>query len=192
MTKRKAARKRLKPKRVARRTPTPRITQAEYARRRGVSREAVNRAVREGRISVDSDGRLDPDTADAEWTRNTTPRGVPAGPAEVSVGSQGVVVTLTEAKTKLEYAKAQLAELDLGERAGELVRVDEVRDLVFTAVRGARDKLETIPDRLAEVLVGQTDPDVIRKKLAGEIRTAIEELMNLEFGEVDPAAEARA
>lgn len=60
------------------------VTQAEYARRRGVSREAVRQALEAGRVSgVDVDGRvmIDPERADIEWARNTDPdqqqRGAP-------------------------------------------------------------------------------------------------------------------
>jgi hypothetical protein len=171
------------------------ITQAEYARRRRVSRVAVNRAVREGRISIRPDGLLDPAVADVEWARNTTPRPVPGAAAEVEVGSRGVVITLNEAKTKHEYAKAQLAELELGERARELVRVDEVHSAIFKATRTARDLMESIPDRLAETLVGQMDPEVIRRMLSQELRNVADAMTELRFEDEDemPAAEgARA
>lgn len=195
MAKQKAARKRSKPKRAARPVKPPTMSQSEYARRRGVSREAVSKAVRERRISVDAQGRLNPDVADAEWTRNTLPRPTPTAAkpaADVPTSAGGRLITLVEAKTKREWALAQKAELELGEMAGELVRVDEVRDLVFTATRAARDKFETIPDRLADVFAGETDPDVIRRKLVVEIRGAIDELMKLDFAEPEPAAEAHA
>lgn len=195
MAKQKAARKRPKPKRKAPPVKPVAIAQAEYARRRGCSREAVSKAVQERRISVDAQGRLNPDVADAEWTRNTLPRpAVNAAPAspDVPTSAGGRLITLVEAKTKREWALARKAELELGEMAGQLVRVDEVRDLVFTATRAARDRFETIPDRLAEVLVGETDPEVIRRKLAGEIRVAIDELLKLDLREPEPAVEAHA
>lgn len=60
------------------------VTQAEYARRRGVSREAVRVALEAKRITgIDRDGRVmvDPELADIEWARNTDPdqqhRGAP-------------------------------------------------------------------------------------------------------------------
>ena len=50
------------------------ITQAEYARRRKVSREAVRKAIESKRITgIPHQGRvmLDPDVADIQWARNT-------------------------------------------------------------------------------------------------------------------------
>jgi hypothetical protein len=53
------------------------MTQAEYARSRGLSRAAVCIAIREKRISTVEglNGRkmLDPDIADREWDENTDP-----------------------------------------------------------------------------------------------------------------------
>src|SRR5712691_2315769 len=45
-----------------------------YARHRGVSLRAVQKALKSGRISAREDGRLDADAADANWARNTAPR----------------------------------------------------------------------------------------------------------------------
>src|SRR5271156_1675800 len=49
-----------------------------YARHRGVSLRAVQKALASGRIAAREDGRLDPDLADTNWARNTAPRPHPA------------------------------------------------------------------------------------------------------------------
>jgi hypothetical protein len=49
-----------------------------YARHRGVSLRAVQKAIASGRIAARADGRLDAATADANWARNTAPRPIPA------------------------------------------------------------------------------------------------------------------
>lgn len=49
------------------------ITQAEYARRRGVAKSAVAKAVAERRITL-IEGRIDPSVADIQWERNTRAR----------------------------------------------------------------------------------------------------------------------
>jgi hypothetical protein len=55
--------------------PRELITQAEYARRRGVSREAVSKARRQGRLArALVDGLIDPAVADAEWRETTLAR----------------------------------------------------------------------------------------------------------------------
>jgi hypothetical protein len=49
-----------------------------YARHRGVSLRAVQKAIASGRIAARADGRLDAATADANWARNTAPRPISA------------------------------------------------------------------------------------------------------------------
>ena len=149
------------------------MPQAEYARHRGVSREAVGKAVREGRIKVDSRGRIDWVAADLEWERNTTPR---AGAEQLpsARGAAGVVISLVDAKTMHELAKARLAELDLAERTKELVRRADVYSAAMSAARTARDTILSIEDRLPETLVGITDPEIIRKALHVELMRVID------------------
>jgi len=48
-----------------------------YARHRGVSLRAVQKALKSGRISAREDGRLDAEVADDNWARNTAPRPQP-------------------------------------------------------------------------------------------------------------------
>lgn len=49
-----------------------RVKPAEYARHRGVSRQAVSKAIRAHRIQL-VDGLVDVELADAQWTANTDP-----------------------------------------------------------------------------------------------------------------------
>lgn len=51
-----------------------RLSIRAYARHRGVSNTAVHQAIKTGRISQESDGRIDPDKADEQWERNTHSR----------------------------------------------------------------------------------------------------------------------
>ena len=167
--------------------PPVTLSQAAYARHRGVSREAVNRAIREGRIPVGANGRINPAEADAAWERNTTPR-PDAHPAPALAGGDTEPMSLNEARTRHESAKAKLAELELGERSGQLIPVSEMRDVAFRASRAARDLLQSIPDRVAEVLLGQTDANEIRRLLHDEIGRAVDELASVAPEEEPPAA----
>ena len=156
--------------------PPATMTQAEYSRHRGVSRESVSKAIRQGRIPVNRIGRISPELADAAWEENTArPKGAEPPPLPLTL-SNGQPLTYANARAMHEFYKAELAKLELGERSGELVRMSDVRDVAFRAARSARDLLDSIPDRLAEVLAGLTDPEEIRLKLAGEISRATAEL----------------
>lgn len=171
--------------------PPASLSPAAYAKRRGVSREAVSKAIRQGRIPVLPGGRLDPAAADAAWLANSLARPGPPGPA-LAGGGNGVVVSLTEAQIRLTFAKAQREELELAEASGRLVPVADVRDAAFRCTRAARDLLQTVPDRLAEVLVGVAEPAEIRRLLREELGRAIDELEALEPEPLETPAEVEA
>src|ERR1035441_908465 len=67
-----------------------------YARHRGVSLRAVQKALKSGRISAREDGRLDADVADKNWASTTAPRPqpvsrptkAPANPAQPAASPQ--------------------------------------------------------------------------------------------------------
>lgn len=78
----------------------------EYARRRGVSHTAVGKAIRDGRITVEADGSIDPAKADKQWDAQTNPamrRGAAAHASAASVGA------MTRAATKAVPAAALAA-----------------------------------------------------------------------------------
>jgi hypothetical protein len=88
-----------------------------------------------------------------------------------------------------EYAKAQLAELELGERQGQLVAAADMRDAAFRSTRAARDIILSAEDRLGEVLAGVSDPGEVRRLLREELGRALDELASLEL---EPEIEAPA
>lgn len=158
------------------------ISQAEYARRRGVSRSAVTKAAKAGRITL-IDGRVDPEVADIQWARKTDPhqalRGsggrVPRAPLTVP-GAAPADDGFSDARARRESALAELAELDLAERRGELVRTDDVQRALVGKVMGLRDSLDTLADRLSPLLAAESDPARIYALLREEVRQALHAL----------------
>jgi hypothetical protein len=159
------------------------LKMAEYARRRGVSRSAVSKAVRAGRISL-IDGRIDPAVADIQWQRNTDPqqalratrgrmpRAVAPplpGPASGAAPDDG----FGDARARREQALAELAELELAERRRELVRVEHVRHALAGKIMGVRDALDTLADRLAPLLAAEADSAKVYALLREEVRRAL-------------------
>jgi hypothetical protein len=129
----------------ARKTP---LSLRAYARRRGVSVEAVRRAIQRGRLSaslsVDAQGKTkiaDPKLADREWSKNTdlskAPGYVKARPAVVAEADSGVTPapgtpvtpvidgdepqSLLGASTAEKHWKTRIAELDYKKKAGLLL-----------------------------------------------------------------------
>lgn len=55
------------------------VSRRAYAKIRGVDEKAVRKAIESGRITVEPDGTIDPDKADAHWNDGIIPRGNGAG-----------------------------------------------------------------------------------------------------------------
>ncbi|MDA8092337.1 MAG: hypothetical protein M0T84_00225 [Betaproteobacteria bacterium] len=170
------------------------ISIAEYARRRGVSHEAVRKAVKAGRITL-IDGKIDPDVADIQWERNTRKvigRGhVAPGPAQsvgdgaaqaadAARGSEGALgmpaYDYEASRAKREHHEAGLAALKERERLGELVEISRVRMATAELMRIVVDGLERIPDRIAvQVHTGMAHAD-IHALIEQEVRAICQDL----------------
>ena len=172
------------------------ISQREYARRRGVSHVAVQRAVKAGRISTIG-GKIDPALADQEWRDNTdqskplnrvtgNPKqtrapGSPSEPMEWNTegdafGAPSTASGYAKARAARELYQAQLAKLELDRQRGILVRADEVRLAAFNMARKARDQLIALPERLATVLAAIQEPAEIQRILEEEIERICQEI----------------
>ena len=172
-----------------------------YAQHRGVSHTAVAKAIKAGRISKEPDGTIDPAKADAQWARNTLPSqnlntGAAKPAAKVAtppVSTPVATVSSRELPPPLETGRisapdyqtsraireayaARLAKLEYEERTAKLISSDEVEMRTFNLARRLRDRMQTLPRRLAAALAAEQDPRVIEQRLDDEIRQAFEEL----------------
>jgi hypothetical protein len=173
------------------------ISQREYARRRGISHVAVQRAVNSGRIST-VDGKIDPDLADREWRENTDqskPRNrITGSPKHTRVAGEppepmdfggvdsgnGTASGYAKARAARELYQAQLAKIELDRQRGVLVRADEVRLGAFNMARKARDQLIALPERLAAILAATQDPAEVQRILEEEIERICQEIADAE------------
>lgn len=185
-----------------------------YARHRGVSHTAVQKAIRSGRIreAVLADGSIDAARADQLWIANTDPtkprnsvtgdpkhRRDPAGPSQ-PMGTAQVPGTAA-ASDALRFLKnrnaresyvAGLKRLDYLERIGKLVRADEVNARVFDLIRMLSDRLQALPDRLESALEAAADRAARHEVLRTAIDEALDELERACAGEGDRYRRARA
>ena len=179
------------------------MTQADYARHRDCSREAVRKAVESGRISsFGDDKRVDRDLADVQWARNTRARVKPVtmrsssntatapaapstqtanlpGPADLPPSDTTTAErpqTYEEARRRRELAEAHLAELKLAEQQADLIRVATVRTAVARLAAGLRDSLMQIPGRLAPVLAAESSQTAVHDHLVAELRQVLEQV----------------
>ena len=141
-----------------------------YARRRGVSHEAVRRALASGRIAARPDGRIDPEMADRQWGANTRPKAGQGATADPPV------MSFAEARALREHYRAELARLEYEQRVDGLLDAEEVRAAAFTCARRARDLLLAMPDRVAPVVAGLTDVGECHRVLETEVARALDEL----------------
>jgi len=185
---------------VARGAKKELISQREYARRRGVTHVAVQRAVKAGRIST-VNGKIDPALADQQWHENTDqskplnritgnpkqsrPPGEPPEPMDMGgadeiVGGPSTATGYAKARAARELYQAQLAKLELDRKRGTLVRADEVRLGAFNMARKARDQLLALPERLASVLAATEEPAEVQRILEEEIERICQEIADAE------------
>jgi len=86
-------------------------------------------------------------------------------------------------KTRLITAQANIAEMNDAELRGDLVRADIVRRAIFTAARGVRNSLQTVADRLAVPMAGESDHHEIHDMIEGEINQILSD-MDKEWADV--------
>ena len=137
------------------------ISPDEYAEQRGVTGRAVRKAIADGRIvkgAVQAGKRrwqIDPEIADQEWQRNTSPAKQRGKAAERARELEHQQVSTPDVLSKApSHAQAQalrtlyqakLLELDLKERQGQLVPKSDVERVWFEEGRRVRDSLRRTP-----------------------------------------------
>lgn len=186
----------------------PPISLAAYAQQRGVSTKAVSKAVAAGRLSasVTRDDRgapkiADPELADREWAANTRPRvdhppaNEPAspprpiqprqqgpGPAVAAEEPRPRPPDYNESRARREAALADMAELEVAERRGHLVPIDEARAEVQERYTLVRTRLLGVPSRVAQRL----------PHLAGEVVPVLDNLLREALEELAADGDAGA
>lgn len=162
------------------------ITQAEYARRRGCSREAVSKAIESGRISTVGDDKLiDPAVADIQWAQNTRSRadskGDEASPGADresgrGPGGQGRVgdERYFDARSRREKADADAAEMKTAELRGSLVRREDVDRAFYEIARELRDGLMACARRVASEVASLDTAEACEAVIAREHQLMLE------------------
>lgn len=176
------------------------MTQAEYARHRGVSREAIGKAIKSGKIPESAfrydDGKrlIDPAAADFALGKNiervsvreeddSDPQNIPPrylGGSGASHEGSG----LTKAKTATEVYRARLAELEYNQKVGRVLAVDDVRQAMEKCAAAIVREIEQLPNHADEIASALSQDGIqgMRKVLKGvarQVRTALEREMRL-------------
>lgn len=165
---------------------------AEHRRRSGLpggTKNAVEKALAAGRITRTRGGKIDPKTADEEWAATTTGspgsaaqplRGRNSGAGRRSGASGGEdtqepsnAQRFSAARAMREEERAKLAALEYATAAGEVILAKPMRQEAHRLGRLVRDRILTVPDRVAAICAAETDPGAVRRLLVKELKAAL-------------------
>jgi len=167
------------------------MSQRAYARHRGVTLQAVQKALKRGRIALEQDanGRsgIDPVAADAAWAANTLPRrelpvpepapaaAQPAATEPEESATTGTGQSIMTSRAVREAYQARMARLDYEERAGRLVPAGAVAAEAYTRARMLRDRIMAVPARISAKLAAIDDERLVAATLDEALRAALQE-----------------
>lgn len=155
------------------------LTRSAYARHRGVHESAVRKALREDRIELEPDGKIDPKKADKQWEENSDPTQVSAQNDGKKSGSRGGM-KFQDARAQKEEFAARLKELEYETLIGRLVPIDHVRHVMTNQYAICKAKLLTIPVKVAARAAALSKPAEIQALIRTEILEALHELVGIE------------
>lgn len=99
-------------------------------------------------------------------------------PKEIIVEPENgsLIPTFATSRAKSETMKAELAELDLKKKKGQLVDRGKVEKEAFALAKKVREAIMNVPSRLSAQLAAMKDRSEVESMLEKELRTALEEL----------------
>ncbi len=165
------------------------LTIAEYAKLRGCSRQAVEKAIQGGRIAaavIDPKAypvKLDPYLADRAWGRNTRKSGDGDDDGEVFGDKLNDTADFITQRTRKLAAEAELAEIKVHQARGELVAWADLNGLWFDLVREERDRVLAVVEGMAPRLT----PELLE-----DLETRIHDALKLPAAPPLPLAKVKA
>jgi phage terminase Nu1 subunit (DNA packaging protein) len=97
--------------------------------------------------------------------------------------------TLDEARRRKTQAEAELAEIELAEKRGQVVQIGEAAKLVAEEYTAVRSRLLAIPNKLAPQIAVESDRAACHALLSGVINEALNELVGAVGGGDAPGAD---
>ena len=159
------------------------MSQAAFARRRGVSRQAIADRIRRGLLPTYGPGRrIDVTEADRLWL------GLAARPEAVVGGFDGAATAIAQARTALLLTETQLRHLRLADRRSQLIARDAVLAKFALAMRTMREGFQALPARIAADLAAdlgctrdgrRLEPAVVERVLQVYVQRQFDELADV-------------
>ena len=138
------------------------VSLREYARIRGVHLNAVQTAIKSGRIHTTSDGKIDVEEANRDWFINTDPalQRKPDPLFEVQAEAKpNNMATFQQAKTADIYYRAMLAKAKLKMITGETIDRKKAGLHAFNLGRSLRDLFVSFPTRYGALIAAALGTD---------------------------------
>jgi hypothetical protein len=149
------------------------MSQADYARHRGKSRQYISRLAKAG-VLVVRGGKVDVNASDAVLDDRPEPVSERVAAAATDVPASGT--TFAQARTADMVFRAKLRKLEHDVRAGKLIEADVVKQRWAAIYRQIVDAILAWPNRLAPEVAALTDERQVREVLMREARALINDL----------------
>ena len=170
------------------------ITQADFARIVEVSRQRISTAIKHGKLdgALVGSGRarkIDLEKGLAAWAANIAPiqqiggRAQQRGPKESSQEQPAKIdgkkkninqLTLSELQILQARYKAIAQKVDLDEKLGRVISIDQVNREFFDIARLTRDAILAVPDKLSAILAAESSERRINTILTEHFIDALE------------------
>lgn len=163
---------------MPRKAKAPGMSHAEYARRRGVTPQAVRNALKSGRITA-KNGKIDPAQADADWARNSDPA-KRATPGPKPMDHANGHSDYAKVRTALTATRLRRENAALDEALKKTVRIDEARKIITEFIRTFRDGLLNFPNRYGQQIAAEigVKPAALTAALDKFVREHLTEVAN--------------
>ncbi len=138
------------------------VSLREYAKIRGVHLNAVQTAVKSGRIHKTTDGKIDVEKANQEWLQNTDPSKSRHPESFFEHGNENSKVSpssFQQAKTADVYYRAMIAKAKLKKMTGETIDRKKAGMHAFNLGRSLRDLFVSFPTRYGALIAADLETD---------------------------------
>ena len=94
-----------------------------------------------------------------------------------------------ELKQRKLAAETSIAEIEAAKARGEVIELEAITKVITDDYMTLKQRLRQIPQRLAPLVVGETDELLVKQTISEEIDDALTELSNEYYGESDDIEE---
>ncbi len=135
------------------------MSERDYAAHAGISRGAIQKAKRTGRLALFADGSIDAAASDARRAESTDPDQQRRSVGESALSGPGESSSYLKARTALTVYQAQERQIAIQKKKGALVDRARAEALVFRLARQERDAWVTWPARVAALIAAQVSAE---------------------------------